>query len=141
MADRSTCLSPACGYSVEGRLSVCPKCGWGMSGPFGIRVRGWFLLVFGLILVLFMGAITWAVAPSLLHPGKEAGGMTFNATAEDAQMVLGLFGLVILVGIFSMVNGGYMVARGRPNRLMALATIAFTILLVAVGWAINNALA
>ena len=140
MADVSTCLSPACGHSVEGSLTKCPKCGWAMRSARNIRIRGWALLVLGLFLVLFMGGITWMVAPSLLHPGKEAGGMTFNATMEDAKMILGLFALVILIGLFSMVNGGYMVARGRPNRPLALATIAVTVLLVAVGWVIQDTL-
>ena len=44
MEERSTCLSPACGATVEGTLTKCPECGWAMRGPRNIRVRGWGLV-------------------------------------------------------------------------------------------------
>ena len=138
MADRSTCLSPACGYSVEGSLTKCPKCGWAMRSPRNIRIRGWVLLGLGLFLVLFMGAITWNLLPTLLHPGKPADGMTFGGTEQQAEMFLGIFGLVILFGIFSVANGLYMIVRGRQNRLFALLALLIGVVLFAIAWAVRR---
>ncbi len=138
MADRSTCLSPACGVTVEGNFRKCPECGWAMRGPGNIRMRGWVLIGIGLFLVLLMGTIAWNVAPSMLNPGKEMAGMRFDGTPDQAELFLGIFALVILFGALSLANGIYMVAKGRPNRLFTIVGLLIVAILFAIAWAVRR---
>jgi len=140
MADTSTCLSPACGVTVEGSFRQCPQCGWAMRGPRNIRVRGWVLVGLGLFLTLFMGAIAWYVTPMMLHPGKEIDGTTFTGKPSDAEFAFTIFGLVILFGLLSVANGAWMIAKGRQNRAFVIVSLAIFALLFAIGWAIRRKL-
>ena len=99
--------------------------------------RGWLLLACGLFLVLFMGAITLNIAPSMLNPGKDVAGSTFSGTAEQARIFLGLFGLVILCGIMSTIYGIFMIVTRRQS--IAFIAISLTIaaaLVVVAGYII-----
>ena len=134
MADQSTCLSPLCGITVEGNEKKCPSCGWAMRNSRNIRTRGWVLLCCGLFLVLFMGWIAWSLWPTLVRPGKEYGSETFTGTRDQAQMILGLFGLIILFGALGTVNALYMIVSGRQNRWFVIVTLLLAAALVAVAW-------
>lgn len=138
MAETSTCLSPACGITVEGGFKQCPECGWAMRSPRNIRVRGWVLVVIGLFLTLFMGAIAWYVAPMMLHPGKEIDGTTFTGKPGDAEFAFAIFGLVILFGLLSVANGAWMIVKGRQNRAFVIGSLAIAGILFAIGWAIRR---
>ena len=138
MAETSTCLSPACGLTVEGNFTQCPQCGWAMRGPRNIRIRGWVLVGIGLFLVLFMGAIAWNLAPMMLHPGKEIEGTTFTGKPSDADFVFAIFGLVILFGLLSIANGAWMIVKGRQNRPFVIVSLAIFAILFAIGWAIRR---
>ena len=129
MADRSTCLSPLCGITVEGALRKCPKCGRAMRGTRNIRIRGWVLLGCGLFLVIFMGAITWTMLPTLLYPERAIEVGSFTGTPEQARSFLNLFLLVILFGLLGTVNALYMIASGRQNRWFVIATLALAAIL------------
>lgn len=124
MADQSTCLSPLCGITVEGSHKKCPQCGWAMRSSRNIRTRGWVLLACGLFLVLFMGAITWNMLPTLLYPERAIEVGTFTGTPEQARTFLNLFLLVIGFGALGTVNALYMIATGRQNRWFVIATLA-----------------
>ena len=104
------------------------------------RVRGWILVVLGLFLVLVMGAIALNLAPAMLNPGVETGGATFTGSAEQAQVFLGLFALVILFGALAIANGVHMIATGARNRVFTAATMVFAALLFATAWAIRRKL-
>jgi hypothetical protein len=138
MADESTCLSPLCGITIEGSEKKCPTCGWAMRSSRNIRNRGWVLLCCGLFLVLFMGWIAWSLAPTLLRPGLEQDSSTFTGTKDQAQMVLGLFGLVIMFGAFGTVNALYMITTGRQNRVFVIITLLLAAVLVGVVWMTNR---
>ena len=127
MADHSTCLSPTCGAWADGAPAACPKCGGPMRVKRGSTARGWVLLFLGLFLVGFMGVITLNVAPTLLYPGKEVDGGTFTGTAEDARMIFALFGLVILIGLTSLLYGIFQIATRRESK----AFIGLSLLLAA----------
>src|SRR5437868_3784235 len=109
MAEQSTCLSPLCGITIEGNEKTCPKCGRAMRNSRNIRTRGWVVLCCGLFLALVMGWIAWRLLPTLLRPGIEDESGSFAGTKDQAQMILGLFGLVILFGALGTVNGVYMI--------------------------------
>jgi O-antigen/teichoic acid export membrane protein len=122
----STCT--ACGYNAEGAVNACPRCGAAMSVTKEPRTRAWVLIFCGLFLIGLMGSITVAMAPSLLAAGKDVDGSSFEGTAEQAHMVLGLFSLLILFGFSSLGYGIYQLVFRRESKLF----IIFTLLLVAV---------
>lgn len=141
MEERSTCLSAACGITVEGNLTKCPECGWAMRGPRNIRMRGWVLVAIGLFLVLFMGAIAWSLLPSMLQPGKEmADGSMWTGTEAQTEMALSVFALVILFGLLSLINGVWMIATGRTNRALTVGGLVIAAILVAIAWAVKRKL-
>ena len=123
MTDLSTCNAPTCAFTVEGSLAVCPKCGGPMRAVRESRVRGWALVVLGLLLVGMMGTITWYMAPALMQPGEEAGGNTFSGTADQARLVLYLFWALIAFGAVTTVNGIYQIATGRQHWLFVALTL------------------
>lgn len=125
----STCLSPLCGITVEGALRKCPKCGWAMRGTRNVRMRGWVLLACGLFLVLFMGAITWNMLPTLIEPERAFEEGTFTGTPDQAASFLNLFLLVIGFGALGTVNALYMIVTGRQNRWFVIATLALAAIL------------
>ncbi|HEV2818338.1 MAG TPA: hypothetical protein VGW40_14090 [Allosphingosinicella sp.] len=138
MADRSTCLSPMCGVTIEGSHRTCPQCGWAMHGTRNIRVRGWVLLACGLFLVLLMGTITWNMLPTLLYPERAIEVGTFTGTPEQAANFLQLFLLVILFGALGIVNALYMIAAGRQNRWFVIATLLLAALLYAFAYSLTG---
>lgn len=140
MTDYTTCRSPTCGTTVEGRTAVCPKCGGAMRGVGESRVRGWVLLGLGLFLVVFMGAIAMTIAPQMLRPGEEVNGSTFTGTPEQAQLAFALFAAVILFGATSAAYGLFIIRTGRQSAMFISATLAVATLLFAIGWAIRGAM-
>jgi hypothetical protein len=134
MADESTCLSPLCGITIEGSEKKCPKCGWAMRNSRNIRTRGWVLLCCGLFLVLFMGWIAWSLLPTLLRPGIEQDSSTFTGSKDQAQMILGLFALVILFGAVGTLNAIYMITTGRQNRVFVIVTLLLAVALAGFAW-------
>jgi len=136
MADQSTCLSPLCGITVEGAMRKCPKCGRAMRSSRNVRTRGWVLLACGLFLVLFMGAITWNMLPTLLYPERAFAEGTFTGTPDQARSFLNLFLLVIGFGALGTVNALYMIVTGRQNRWFVIATLLLAALLYWFGYSI-----
>ena len=102
------------------------------------RIRGRVLVAVGLFLVLFMGAIALNVAPILLSPGVEIDGMTFTGSEAQAQIFLGLFALVGLFGIVSVLNGAWMIATGRRSRVGVRVFLTLFLILFALGWAVRR---
>jgi hypothetical protein len=99
-----------------------------------VRWRGWVLVVLGLLLVVLMGVVTLNVAPNMLHPGVPASDRSvYNGTKEEAQQVLGLFGLVILFGITCIVSGIWQIKSGRHNKKIIYFGIGLVIVLALVG--------
>ena len=103
-------------------------------------LRGWLLVACGLFLVGMMGTITWMMAPRMLRPGTEIDGTTFTGTAEQAEIFLSLFALVILFGALSLANGIYMLVARRQSRAFTILTVALATFLYALAWAIRRGL-
>ena len=138
MADISTCLSPLCGVTVEGSHRKCPQCGRPMRSARNIRIRGWVLLGCGLFLVVFMGAITWNMLPTLTYPERAIEVGSFTGTPEQARSFLNLFLLVILFGLLGTVNALYMIASGRQSRWFVLATLALAAVLYGFAYSLTG---
>jgi len=130
MANLSTCVKPTCAVTLEGKVATCPKCGGPMRMVAESRARGWVLLIIGLFLVLFMGAITLSLAPMMLQPGKDMDGGGFSGTADDARMILVLFGVVIAFGVTSASYGAYQLIFRRESKVFIVLTLLLAIVLV-----------
>jgi len=138
MADRSTCLSPLCGITVEGSLKKCPQCGWAMRSARNIRTRGWVLLACGLFLIALMGTVTWNMLPTLLYPERAFADGTYTGTPEQARTFLNLFLLVILFGALGTVNALYMIGTGRQNRWFVIGTLLLAAILYGFAYSITG---
>ncbi len=138
MPQTSKCLSMSCRETVDGSVEKCPKCGTRMRTPKMVRRLGWFLLLVGLFLVVLIGTVTWNLAPSLLHP--YAPDSNFTGTAEQARLILRLFGVVILFGLGTMVNGTYQIVTGQRSRIITFATLGLAAVLFFVAWTTNRGL-
>ena len=134
MADQSTCLSPLCGITIEGSEKKCPKCGWAMRSARSIRTRGWFLLACGLFITLFMGWIAWSLLPTLLHPNVAIENTSFSGTKDEAQLILGLFGVIILFGLVGTANALYMITTGRQSRWFVIVTLLLAVAIIVAAW-------
>ena len=130
MPDHSTC--PSCGVWADGAVAACPRCGTSMQLKKAPTTRGWLLIVIGLFLVLFMGAITIAMAPTMLHPGEQIDGSSFTGTSEQARTFFLIFALVILVGLISLAYGIFQVVTRRESVAFIALSLGVAGLLVAV---------
>ena len=132
----SVCNDPRCAELIEGRASVCPKCGGPMRSVGESPGRGLLLLICGLILLGIMAPISWALLPSLLHPGEQlSDGGSFTGTAEQARMVLALFGLILAFGLMAVLNGLYMMATRRQSWAFIIGSLVLAGLIVLAGFA------
>ena len=118
-----------CGYETVEVLRVCPKCGRRLLSVKQVRRLGWVQLILGLFLAGAMGAITFYLAPSLLHAGAPGGGEWFTGTAEQGLSTVGLFGLVIVFGLASMLSGLWQIRTGRRNKWILHLILALTAVL------------
>ena len=138
MPQTSKCLSLSCRETVDGSVEKCPKCGTRMRTPKMVRRLGWFLLLVGLFLVVLIGTVTWNLAPALMHP--YAPDSNFTGTAEQARLILRLFGVVILFGLGTMVNGTYQIVTGQRSRIITFVTLGLAAVLFIVAWSTNRGL-
>lgn len=122
----STCTQ--CGYNADGVVAACPRCGAATQVKQEPRTRAVILILCGLVLIGIMGPITVAMLPSLLEAGKDIDGSSFNGTPEQAHMILGLFGIIIVFGLSSLAYGVFQFIYRRESK----AFIIFTLALVAV---------
>jgi hypothetical protein len=108
-----------CSYSAMTTADVCPRCGKRLQGPKQIRIRGAILIVIGIFLVAFMGGIAAFVAmmlaASMKHPDSAK---SINEDRGTLLAIYGLFGLVIVFGLHSIVNGTYLCITGRRSKML-----------------------
>jgi phosphate starvation-inducible membrane PsiE len=141
MTETSTCYSPLCRTKADGTVAKCPKCGGRMRTPRDVRRAGWLLVVLGLFLVVFMGVITFNMAPLLFYPGQQvAGGDTFTGTADQARMIFVLFVAVIVFGVGTTINGVVQVRTGQRNRALTVATLLLAVFLIGYALLTTSAL-
>jgi MFS family permease len=138
MKDPRSCSK--CGYAASDDRTRCPECGGWMRGAQRIRRLGWLLLVLGLFLVGMMVTITVLVAPMMLYPGAAVEGSRFTGSPEQAFLVLGMFGIVIVFGLACIANGLWQIATGRRNIWIVIAILLITFLLLAIAGGVRKAL-
>jgi MFS family permease len=140
MTQSRTCYSLKCGYVTEEEVDNCPKCGGRMRSSRQVRVLGALQLIIGLFLIGLMGTITASVAPMLMHPGRSETGAGFTGTPEQGQLILGLFGLLLVFGFGATLSGLWQVITGRRNRWVVILMLVLFVILVLVGFALRSAL-
>jgi hypothetical protein len=137
MKDQLSCSK--CNYAASDDVANCPQCGSWMPRAQGIRRRGWVLIVIGFLLVAMMGTITFRVAPTMLS-GGASGGVRFTGTPEQAILILGLFGLVMVFGLTAIASGVWQIVTGRRNIWIVVLILGLTFLLIVAGAAVRSAL-
>lgn len=137
MKDRLSCSK--CSYAGSDNVTRCPECGSWMRRAQGVRRRGWVLIVLGFLLVGMMGTITFLVAPSMLSSGAPAG-TRFTGTPEQAILILGLFGIVIVFGLTCIASGLWQIVTGRRNIWIVVMILGLTFLLIVAGGAVYRGL-
>lgn len=85
-----------------------------------VRTRGTILVIVGLFLVAFIGAIAAFIAVLLFGSANQTADSTrrLNEALPALFVVYGLFAILILFGLNSLVSGIWMLATGRRNRVM-----------------------
>jgi uncharacterized membrane protein YedE/YeeE len=137
MNDQLSCSK--CSFTASEIVTRCPECGSWMRRAQGLRRRGWVLIFLGLLLVGMMGTITFLVAPSMLSGGASAGAR-FTGTPDQAILILGLFGIVIVFGLTCIASGLWQVVTGRRNIWIVVLILGLTFLLIVAGAAVFRAL-
>lgn len=130
-----------CGLVTYEAAGQCPRCGQQLRTATHVRRLGWVLLVIGLFLVGLMGTITYNVAPLMLRAGEDgSGGASFTGTWEQALIILGLFGLVIMFGLASIFSGLWQIATGRRNKWIFIFMLGLFFLLILAAWLVPDIL-
>ena len=138
MKDQRSCSR--CSFSTSDNVARCPQCGGWMRGAQRIRRLGWVLIVIGVFLIVTMGTVTFFTGPTLLSPGTTTGGARFTGTADQAILILGLFGVVIIFGIGAVFAGIWQIATGRRSIWIIIVMLLITFVLVAVAGVVRQSL-
>lgn len=106
MADKSTCMSPSCGITIDGIVKECPQCGGLMRSSRSIRAFGWVTLICCLTALALMGSMFWTFSR----------GGAFTGTRGQALFFIGAASFLLLFVLVGFVDSLYRIATGRPNR-------------------------
>ena len=133
MEELSSCYS--CGHTTSEVATQCPKCGRRLRTAKQVRFLGWLQLLIGFFLVGLMGTITYNLAPMMFPPTEVRGsGARFTGTPEQAQMILGLFGMVIAFGLGSIASGLWQIKTGRRNKWLFIIMVVLFVVLILFSW-------
>ena len=128
-----------CSYASSENVTRCPECGSWMPRAQGVRRRGYVLIVLGFLLVAMMGTITFLTAPTMLSR-RASSGAGFTGTPEQAFLILGLFGILIVFGITCIGSGLWQIVTGRRSIWIVVIILGLAFLLIVAGSAVMRAL-
>ena len=126
-----------CSFETGESLARCPNCGSRLQSARKVRILGWFLLLIGTGLVLFMSALGIYLASIIAQSGAPGANTRFSGGPQDVALIVAIFGLVISFGLGSMAGGLWQIIYGKPNRKVMVAMFLVAGILVAIGWAIK----
>src|SRR5438046_8632662 len=138
MKDQLCCTK--CGYAVTGKETRCPQCGGWIRRAQRIRRLGGVLIVVGLLLLAKMVTLTAMLAPMMLSAGRETTGARFTGSPEQAMMILGLFGIIMVFGLACIAGGIFQLLTGRRSILIIILVLALAFVLLVVASAVRKAL-
>lgn len=131
----SACNQPTCATVVEGRASICPKCGGPMRSVGESPARAILLLVCGLLLAGGMAVIYFNIGAEMLDPGVESpDGSSFNGSAEQARQFLTIFAAVFVLGLVAIANGIFMLVTRRQSKVFIVITLVLAAALIALSF-------
>ncbi len=128
---------PKCSFETSESLARCPNCGSRLQSARKVRILGWFLLLIGTGLVLFMSALGIYLGSIIAQSGTPGATTSFSGGTQDVALIAAVFGLVISFGLGSMAGGLWQIIYGKPNRKVMVAMFLVAGILVAIGWAIR----
>lgn len=105
-----------------------------MRTPTGVRIAGGVLLLCGSLLEGAMGYLFYLLSPTMLQPGVEIGGTTYNGTADQAHVILGLFGTIAAFGVAASFYGLFMLFTGRRSKPIMYAVLALAVVMAGMCW-------
>ena len=129
---------PKCSFETEESLARCPSCGSRLQSATKVRILGWFLLLIGTGLVLFMSALGVYLGSLVARSGEPGETTRFTGGPQDVALIVAVFGLVISFGLASMAGGLWQIIYGKPNRKVMVAMFLVAGVLVAIAWAIKQ---
>lgn len=120
-----------CRYEAITPNNRCPRCGKRLYTMRDTRWRGFFLLLIGAFLSLFMSVIAFFVSVFLMQASHNpATARELNRESGMLLMVYGIFAMVVAMGVVAMLAGVWQMIFGRRNMILiwiflALVTITF----------------
>lgn len=133
MAAYNVCRDPKCATLVEGKADRCPKCGGAMRSVGESPLRGIVLLMCGVFIVGLMGVITYNMYPTMMNPGESIEGTRFDGTADQARMILLLFGALIVFGLVAIANGIYMLVAKQQSKAFIIVSLGLALGVILIG--------
>lgn len=130
MADFSTCTRLGCRNEVPGKVKTCPRCGGRMQTSRLVRGLGILSIAAGLVIVGLIGTVALAMIGPMLHPGEMVGGSTYTGTSQQAVIIIGLFAILIVLGLTAIASGTAMAVTGRRNIILIGITFGIAVVLV-----------
>lgn len=123
-----------CRFEGSIAQAVCPQCGKRLFTATNVRWRGFFLLLIGLFLSGFMAAVAFFVSLLLMNAVNDPGSASrINGESSMLMMIYGIFGLVIVMGLTSMLMGIWQMIFGKRNRFLIWIFFALIILTLFAG--------
>ncbi|MEP6847826.1 MAG: hypothetical protein ABI999_03145 [Acidobacteriota bacterium] len=126
--DHKSCFK--CYFSGDTPETRCPRCGGRLRSSTNLRVRGGILIFVGAFLVLLMGAITGFVVYLVWGGADPKAAAKLRAEEFKLLLAFGMFGLVMLFGLVSLITGVFQIVFGRRSRILVWAMMALVFILV-----------
>ena len=138
MKDQLSCTK--CEFTATGKETKCPQCGSWIRRAQRIRRLGFVLMPLGLLLVMMMGTITIILAPMMFSAGQSTTGSRFTGTPEQAVLIFGFFGIIIVFGFACMAGGLFQIVTGRRSIWIIVIVLGLTFLMIVAASAVRTAL-
>lgn len=133
MDELRTCYK--CDYETRNPLGACPQCGHQLRTSTQVKRLGIVLAVVGAVLTLFMGGIAILVSGIVLQSSNPHASSRFTGGPGVLVFMYGLFAVVELFGVTSLVAGIYQIRHGRRNTKLVRVILVLAGILIATGYA------
>jgi hypothetical protein len=120
-------LCPKCKWEGESADVRCPRCHRKTMTRGFIRGTGAALAALGVVLIVFMGAITIAVM-GIVRQADKPGAAHFSGTKTELYVIFSLFGLILFFGFVAVIAGLWQLILGRRNMVLIYLALALGVL-------------
>ena len=134
---RRTC--PKCGYIRETTDTRCPDCGKTLQSVARIRALGVFSVILGIILLGVMGYLSWWIYNAITAPTPAGGSPRFTGGQQDINFIIFVFGLVMIIGLVSLLGGLWQIIFGKRNKVLVYIIIGLGVVFMATGLLVSIA--